>query len=239
MKTQIWGHRGSSGYAPENTIEAFELAFKMNSDGIELDTHMTRDGYIVVSHDENTLRCCGSDAIISGMTLAELRELKACGGFANQYPNVKIPLLSEVLELMKNNSDKYLNIELKATSWEFLEKTAEICAESGLLHRIIFSSFTRTDLIGVKTILPTAKTALLFCDDSDAINFCVKSGCFAVHPAYFWCTPQNISAAHMNGLFVHPWTVNTPEMLKKMYSAGADAVITNYPDMAVQLRNEF
>ena len=56
MTTKIYGHRGASGYAPENTLEAFELAAKMGADGVELDVHLTKDGELVVTHDEEISR---------------------------------------------------------------------------------------------------------------------------------------------------------------------------------------
>ena len=55
----VWAHRGASAYAPENTMEAFRLAEQMHADGIELDVHLTRDGAIVVTHDENVKRVTG------------------------------------------------------------------------------------------------------------------------------------------------------------------------------------
>ena len=52
MKTKVWAHRGASGYAPENTLEAFEMAVKQQADGVELDVQLTKDGELVVLHDE-------------------------------------------------------------------------------------------------------------------------------------------------------------------------------------------
>ena len=70
--TYVWAHRGASGYAPENTLEAFALADKMKADGIELDVHLSKDGEIIVTHDENVQRVtCGVDAMVKDLTLAE------------------------------------------------------------------------------------------------------------------------------------------------------------------------
>ena len=78
--TAVWAHRGASAYAPENTMEAFRLAQKMGADGIELDVHLTRDGEILVTHDENVRRVTGVDAQVSSLTLAEAQALDACNG---------------------------------------------------------------------------------------------------------------------------------------------------------------
>ena len=71
MKTKIWAHRGASGYAPENTLEAFELAIHQNADGIELDIQLTKDGEIVVAHDEKINRVTDKSGWIKDYTLKE------------------------------------------------------------------------------------------------------------------------------------------------------------------------
>ena len=110
--TYVWAHRGASGYAPENTLEAFALADKMKADGIELDVHLSKDDEIIVTHDENVQRVtCGVDAMVKDLTLAELKKLDVYNGIEG-YRNVRIPTLPEVLDFLKTNN-LYLNIELK------------------------------------------------------------------------------------------------------------------------------
>ena len=72
----IYGHRGASGYAPENTLEAFQLSMDMGAEGFELDVHMSRDGELVVIHDESVDRTTNGTGLVREKTLAELRELK-------------------------------------------------------------------------------------------------------------------------------------------------------------------
>ena len=75
MKQYIYAHRGASGYAPENTLEAFELAIKQGAYGVELDVHITADGCLVVAHDETVDRCSDGSGLIARMTLRELKAL--------------------------------------------------------------------------------------------------------------------------------------------------------------------
>ena len=99
MKTKIWAHRGASGYAPENTLEAFELAIHQNADGIELDIQLTKDGEIVVAHDEKINRVTGKNGWIKDYTLKELKQLP----FNRTHPEFTkacIPTLKEVYELI-------------------------------------------------------------------------------------------------------------------------------------------
>ena len=75
-KTKVWAHRGASGYRPENTMEAFELAIKQGADGIELDVHTSADGELIVMHDETVDRVTDKTGLIKDMILAQVKELK-------------------------------------------------------------------------------------------------------------------------------------------------------------------
>lgn len=114
MKTvSIFAHRGASHQAPENTLEAFQKAVDQGVDGIELDVQMTKDQVLVVAHDEQLERVSNGKGYLKDHTLQELRALDfSCGH--DEYSQVKIPTLAEVLELVKD-SDIVLNIELKTS----------------------------------------------------------------------------------------------------------------------------
>ena len=98
--TKVWAHRGASGYRPENTLEAFELAIRQGADGIEMDVHTSADGELIVMHDENVDRVTDGTGLIKDSTPAEPSGI------------YHIPTLAEVLELMRT-TDMMINIELK------------------------------------------------------------------------------------------------------------------------------
>ncbi len=75
MKTKVWAHRGASAYAPENTLEAFQLAVDQKADGVELDVQMTKDGKLVVIHDETIDRTSDGHGRVMDYTLAELKRM--------------------------------------------------------------------------------------------------------------------------------------------------------------------
>ena len=104
-------HRGASGYAPENTLEAFQLAMDMGADGFELDVHLSKDGELVVIHDERVDRTTNGKGFVKDLTFEELRSLDACNG-KTDYSGVCIPTLAEVYRLFANN-DKLINVEIK------------------------------------------------------------------------------------------------------------------------------
>ena len=101
--TKIIAHRGSRGTRPENTLEAFQEALKVACDGIELDVHLTKDGEVVVIHDETVDRTTSGKGYVKEMTLEQLKKLDSGSWFDPQYSNARIPTLQEVLILLEEN----------------------------------------------------------------------------------------------------------------------------------------
>ena len=112
MSTQIWAHRGASAYAPENTLEAFQLALDMGADGIELDIQLSADGELMVLHDDTIDRTSSGTGRLSDMTLWQLKELDFSMGMS-QYAGARIPTLREVYRLLAKR-DVIVNVEIKA-----------------------------------------------------------------------------------------------------------------------------
>ena len=90
MMTKIFAHRGASGYAPENTLEAFALAMEMGADGIELDVQLTKDGEVVVIHDEVIDRVSNGKGLVKDYTLVQLRKF-SFDNHMEGYENISIP----------------------------------------------------------------------------------------------------------------------------------------------------
>lgn len=99
MKTKVWAHRGASGYAPENTLEAFEMSVKQQADGVELDVQLTKDGELVVLHDETLDRTTDGKGFVKDYTLKEVQALKAVKTHP-EYQTGRIPMLAEVYDLL-------------------------------------------------------------------------------------------------------------------------------------------
>ena len=99
--TKIFAHRGSKGTHPENTLTSFKEAVRVGSDGIELDVHLTKDGHLVVIHDETVDRTTNGTGEIRNLTLAKIKAMDAGSWFHNTYAGEKIPTLEEVLLLLK------------------------------------------------------------------------------------------------------------------------------------------
>ena len=238
----VWAHRGASAYAPENTMEAFRLAEEMHADGIELDVHLTRDGAIVVTHDENVKRVTGGvDKCIADMTLSEVRQLDVCNGM-EAYRGARIPELAEVLEFLKTNR-MTLNIEIKTTDnlYPGIErKTVELVHAYGLQDRVIYSSFNHYSLMLARKADPACRIGLLYSEAMvDPDVYAKHLGANAIHPYDLTLLVPNAAKRCVEaGIDINPWTVNDEKTMRWLLSLGCNALITNHPDIARRVVDE-
>ena len=239
----VYAHRGASGYAPENTLKAFDLAADMHAYGVELDVQRTRDGVLVVFHDETVDRVTDGHGRIADMTLAELRKLRVCKPLPEVTDQV-IPTLEEVYTLLHDRG-LYCNAELKNSVifYENLEAEAmEMAAKTGMSDRLLYSSFNHYSMRRVKQLDCKARAGLLYGGVLlyEPWAYAVNMGVDALHPHF--AEPLRISdeitCAHRRGIEVNPWTVNTEVDLQTVIAAGADRIITNYPDRALAILNK-
>ena len=215
---KVWAHRGASAYAPENTLEAFELAIKMGADGVELDVHLSRDGEIVVAHDERVDRVSNGSGLIQEMTLSEIKEL-----------DFGVPTRLTV------------NVELKTTDFDYPgieQKCVDLAREMGMTQRVLYSSFNFESLDRVKAIDPSLPVGLLYGNPLEDVVQTVKAHrAQAVHPRYSLLYEAGMmDTLKAQGIWAHPWTVDQAADVKRLMDAGVEAVITNRPDMALEVR---
>ena len=242
MKAFFYAHRGASAYSPENTLEAFSLAIEQGADGIELDVHLSKDGEIVVAHDEYLERVSNGTGHINDHTLDELKALD----FGKLFPGgpvCRIPLLSEVFSLVKP-SGLLLNIELKTTDRLYSSlpgKLVTLAGDYAMEDRVMYSSFNHYSLRQIKEINPAARTGLLYqMGMVDPWVYAKYANAYAIHPHYFIIAslPETVARCHENGINVNVWTVDDPQSVKLMLECGVDGIITNKPDVAVALRGK-
>lgn len=241
-ETKIFAHRGASGYAPENTLEAFELAIRQNADGIELDVQLSKDGIPVVFHDETLNRVTDGKGYLKDYTLEELKKFTVLKDRFPEYDKSKIPTLKEVLELVKPAGIQ-VNIELKTGIYwypEIEKKTIELVNELEMQENVVYSSFNHYSIQKVKEIEPEAECAYLYSDVIlDVDEYAKKTKVEGLHPAVYHVKMADFLQEYKkSGLKVRVWTVNEKEDLKVLIQTGITAVITNYPDVAVEIRKE-
>ena len=240
-KPDIWAHRGADGYAPENTIPAFAMAVEMGADGVELDVQLSKDGQIVVCHDEKIDRCSNGKGWVKDYTLEELKKFDFSGGDKN-YAGVQIPTLEEVLDLLQDTG-LYVDIELKTLACPYLgieKKCVELVREKGYADRVIVTSFNHLSLQKIRLYAPEIRRGYLYLHAAaKIIPLAKKLGVDALN-----ITHRNLKAegfvdqCRENNLQINAWTVNKKEELLLCMEHGVNAVITDYPDQIRKILDE-
>jgi glycerophosphoryl diester phosphodiesterase len=237
----IFAHRGASAHAPENTLAAFELALAQGADGIELDAKLSADGHVVIIHDATVDRTTDRQGRVKDMSLAELRSLDAGGFFADQYRGEKVPTLEEVFEALGKRM--FVNVELTnySTPGDYLvESVCMLVKKCGLQKQVLFSSFFASNLSKARRLLPEVPRGLLAFNGllgAWARSFGFAFGRYqALHPNLKDVTPQQVQRVHRLKRRVHVWTVNTAEDMRRLFNWDVDAIFTDDPQLAVQVR---
>lgn len=236
----IYGHRGASGHAPENTLEAFKLAMDMGADGFELDVHMSADGALVVIHDETVDRTTDGTGFVKDLTLAQLKALDACNGM-EKYRGAKIPTLGEVFDLVRD-THHIVNVEVKTDECfypQIEEKCLALAKEKGVEDRVIYSSFNHYTLMKLRELKPDARLGMLFGD------IMVRPWEYAEQLRVDYLHPMKMNiyvpgfgeGARAAGYGINMWTINDEETMAECLKQDA-GIITNYPDVAVALKNK-
>lgn len=236
--TKIWAHRGASGYAPENTLEAFRMAIEMGVDGIELDVQFTKDRQLVVIHDETIDRVSDGHGRVVDYTLEELKQF-TFNKTHPAYQNCRIPTLEEVLTLMKPTG-MTVNIELK-TGVNFYDgiEDSVLRLVDGLKmqEQVIYSSFNHYSVRKVKELCPDAHVGFLYADGTlHMAEYARENQAEALHPSVNNTQYTDlIPDCKEMGIALHVWTVNDKNDMERMAELGVDAIITNYPDVAYEV----
>ncbi|MBA2873392.1 glycerophosphodiester phosphodiesterase [Thermaerobacillus caldiproteolyticus] len=238
--TKIFAHRGSAGTHPENTMIAFYEAERVEADGIELDVQMTKDGALVVIHDETIDRTTDGTGWVKDFIYKELQQFNAVYKFAEQYDFCRIPLLEEVLQWIEP-TELLLNIELKNGLIEYKkleEKVIDMVRHYHLEHRVVLSSFNHNSMALCHRLAPEIETAILYMKSlCQPWKYMRAIGASGLHPYHGTVTESFVRQAHDHRVAVRPFTINKAGLMKKMFQYQVDAIFTDYPSKAKQLLN--
>jgi glycerophosphoryl diester phosphodiesterase len=232
----IFGHRGASSLCPENTMAAFQKAAEVGADGVELDVHLSRDGRLVVCHDETLDRTTDGRGAIRALSCDDIRGFDAGSWFAREFRGERVPLLDDVLGLVRSRNMS-VNIELKTNlvSYEGIEaKVAELVERFDLGDAVIISSFNHYSVLRLKKRAPHLRAGVLYdCHIVDPHRYAKSLKVEAIHPAMHTVTPAILSAAKDAGTMVNIWfsDESPPDgtTVADNLKSGADIIITNYP----------
>jgi glycerophosphoryl diester phosphodiesterase len=235
----FFAHRGACAHAPENTIEAFQMAFEQGAKLIEFDVKLSADKNVVVIHDQTVDRTTNGKGKVNQLTLPEIKKLDAGSWFDGRFSGVKVPTLDEVFEIL--GKKLFMNVELTnyATPWDALvERVASSVKKYGMERSVLFSSFYPTNLIRAKRLLPDVPRGQLV--------FPGKAGWWqrrwgglidvqANHPYTSDVTSDSVAQAHRHNRLVHVWTANKPEDMRRLCDLGVDGFFTDDPLVAMEV----
>lgn len=277
-QVDVIAHRGASAYAPENTLAAFEKAVAMGAHWFELDCTLSKDGRVIVIHDDDLERTAGLPAAVADLTLAEIRRAEAGSWFDESFRGERIPTLNDALDLARGRIGVYVEIKNADDDTELLahlmqlaegrdallpDKADNVIAlieqsgtrnlaltraaikqirENRMVSRVVVQSFSPIVCAIAKIEAPRIRTELLAYYDAerpqvwdeylrwarllDVAGFNAEAE--AVNPAL-------VEETHAEGRTVAVWTVNDPAEMRRFQAMGVDAIITDKPDVALEV----
>jgi glycerophosphoryl diester phosphodiesterase len=244
----VFGHRGGSRLAPENTLAAFDRAVAEGVDGLELDVRLSRDGEVVVCHDPTVDRTCDGRGAVADLMAADLARLDAGYRYSpgdGSHPfrgcGVAVPALRDVLA---RYPAQRVIVELKDNTVALAGAAVEVVREALAFDRVCFGSFQRDVIRAVRRIAPSATTSGSREEVFTAV-LCSRAGFLPPIRGYRALqvpeqregvqvvTPGFVRAAHRAGIPVQVWVIDGPAQIRQLLAWGVDGIITDRPDVAV------
>lgn len=248
----VMAHQGGADLAPSNTMAAFRNAAQMGVDVLELDVHTTKDGVVVVIHDATVDRTTNGVGSVHDLTLSELQKLDAGYRFSpdngQTFPfrgqGVAIPTLQEVLSAFPALR---INIEIKQANPPMEQAVAELIQQASAQNRVLVVASNQDVIERFRALMPdvatgasesevrgffyaqTLRVSAFYRPTADALQVPENFGSIQV------LSPHFVQAAHAREVAVHAWTINDPEAMRRLLAMGVDGIITDRPDLALEV----
>ncbi|HYA35038.1 MAG TPA: glycerophosphodiester phosphodiesterase [Candidatus Binataceae bacterium] len=246
---RAFGHRGSAGTHPENTLISFRAGYAAGARHMEFDVHMTRDGEIVVAHDESLERACGRAGLIKEMAWDEIIRADAGytfgedRGFPFRGKGVRIPRLADVL---KEFPDVRFIIEVKQTAPTLVAAMLSIIDRYAMRRMVLVASEHQQPLDEIRKLAPGIPTNFAYHEVAGFMqamaardaNYRPPGDALQIPPTYGdWrlVTPKLVAWAHECGLVVDVWTVNDESEMTSLLDIGVDGILSDYPERLIRL----
>ena len=231
--TVNYAHRGASGYYPENTLIAFKKAIEMGCSGIETDVQLTKDGVLVLIHDEKINRTTDGAGWIKDYSYKKLSKLDAGTWLSKKFCKERIPTAEELICLVKSK-DIIINFELKngVVPYEGMEeKIISLIYKHKMESKVILSSFNHYSMVKCKGISKEIKTGVLYEEILyKPYAYAKMAGAKAIHPNYQAINEEIIRESRAADIDVNIYTVNDEKRMRQFLNMKVDGIITDYPD---------
>ena len=224
-------HRGASYLAPENTVASANLAWELGADAVEIDVYLTKDNRVMALHDKDTKRTTGGkkSLVIKNTPSLVLRDMDVGSWKDEKYKGEKIPFISEIIETVPEG--KKLVVEIKTGS-EILPHLKREIEKSGKLDQMIFICFGWETILDTKREFPDNPCYWLSSSKQGLkrkMEEAAEAGLDGVNLNYKIIDEEVVQLAKVLNLEVLTWTVNDPEVAKKMTDLGVTAITTDRP----------
>lgn len=242
----LFGHRGCSSIAPENTLAAFQKILDHGVPGVELDVQLCKSGELVVMHDSNLKRTTGMDAPVTETDYATISGLDAGSWKGEEYAGERIPLLDEVIDLLGDRV--YYDVEIKhrdRDSHEIEHKVVEVIRRRGMKDRCLVSSFNPYSIRTIRRADPEIKTALIYTKHPKFPTWLNRGA------GRFLCKPHMLKPNRhrlnrwmvfwkhrLLGFPLITWTEDDPELVRRYLGMGLQGIITNEPEKMLPIVQE-
>jgi len=254
-RPMVIAHQGGEGLRPSNTMLAFENAVALGVDVLEMDVHSTADGALVLIHDDTVDRTTDGTGRVNDLTLAEIQQLDAGDYWTPDdgatYPyrgqGARIPTLDEVLTAFPQMK---FNIEIKQTEPTIATSLCEALRAHGLTERTLVASFHPTAMDEFRAACPEVATSMV---EDEIRPFYILNMAFLGRlyqppgaafqvPEYsgdrLVLSPRFVRGAQSNNVAVHPWTIDDPADMARFLDMGVDGIITDRPDIMIEVLEE-
>jgi glycerophosphoryl diester phosphodiesterase len=226
-------HRGDSGNAPENTVAAFRRAVEIGVDMIEFDVCETRDGQLVLMHDDTVDRTTDGRGRISGMLLREVKALDAGAWFAPEFAGERVPTLAEGLAAI--SPPVLLNVHVKTVTpgdRGLERRVLELLESAGALDCALIVHHDIDSLQRFRALQPGLRYCLLpggGIGPMDYLERCRELGFRVLQPGWAMVSRAFCDAVHAYGMTANVFWADEPEGMRRFISYGIDGILTNYP----------
>lgn len=251
----VIAHQGGDGVWPGDTLYAFENAVQIGADVLEMDAHITKDGQIVLMHDEKVDRTTDGTGLIEDLTLDQLKGLDAAYKWSNDegktFPyrgqGIQVPTLEELFQRLPEM--RYV-IEIKLTGNPIGKPLCDLVREYGMQDKVVIASFHDGAMKNFRETCPEVATSA---SRGEVTTFVLLGKIFlsgsvapqyeSIQPPYDPVDSKNIPImtkrfireAHAKNIAVEPWTVNDPRLMKQYIEWGVDGIMTDRPDLMVEV----
>ncbi|HEX4950058.1 MAG TPA: glycerophosphodiester phosphodiesterase [Blastocatellia bacterium] len=233
----VIAHRGASAVEPENTLRAFERSMQMGAQMIEMDLHLTRDGQVVVIHDDELIHTTSGRGRVSQLNFDEVRKADAGQG-------ERVPTLKETLELTRGRVQLYLEIKAPQAA----EETMRIVRSFNCQNEVMLASFNLelmrrlgeevTDMeIGLILGTPSLHPTTRWREAMPWIalrHFKYQTLCMQVQ----MCSAVLARNIKQQGKKLYVWTANSDAQYARMIARGVDGICTDTPDRLIAFLNK-